>query len=130
LNCPCLSVAGAEICPAVSFYSKGIITLKSGDESGPERKNGRAASWTAGNLLCYIICSYSISARNVEKCGLKRGNEMPANLTPEYKKAEEAFRQAKTVEEKIACLERMLVVIPKHKGTDHMQGDLRSGLAS
>ncbi len=54
---------------------------------------------------------------------------MPANLTPEYKKAEEAFRQAKTVEEKIACLERMLAVIPKHKGTDHMQGDLKKRLS-
>jgi len=55
---------------------------------------------------------------------------MPANLTPEYKKAEEAFRQAATAQEKIACLEHMLRVIPKHKGTDHLQADLKSRLAT
>jgi len=54
---------------------------------------------------------------------------MPANLTPEYRKAEQAFREAKTDDEKTACLERMLAVIPKHKGTDHLQGDLRRRLA-
>ncbi|MFW6161275.1 MAG: GTPase [Planctomycetota bacterium] len=50
---------------------------------------------------------------------------MPANLTPEYRKAEQAFREASTNEEKLAALERMLAVIPKHKGTDHMQADLK-----
>lgn len=54
---------------------------------------------------------------------------MPANLTPEYKKAEEAFRAAKTREEKIAALEHMMAVIPKHKGTDHLQGDLKKRLS-
>lgn len=50
---------------------------------------------------------------------------MPANLTPEYRSAEEEYRQAKDPAEKLACLEKMLSVIPKHKGTDKMQGDLR-----
>jgi len=54
---------------------------------------------------------------------------MPANLTPEYYRAEREYRAARTLEEKIACLETMLRVIPKHKGTDHMQGDLRRKLA-
>lgn len=54
---------------------------------------------------------------------------MPANLTPEYHRAEQAFREARTIEEKVAALEEMLRVIPKHKGTDHMQADLRSRLA-
>jgi ribosome-interacting GTPase 1 len=54
---------------------------------------------------------------------------MPANLTPEYRRAEAAFRAAKTTEEKIECLEEMLRTIPKHKGTDHMQGDLKRRLA-
>lgn len=54
---------------------------------------------------------------------------MPANLTPEYMKAEKAFKSAKTNEEKIACLELMLQVIPKHKGTEHMRGDLRHRLS-
>ena len=54
---------------------------------------------------------------------------MPANLTPEYRKAEEQFRAAVTTEEKIRCLEHMLRVIPKHKGTDHLQADLKGRLA-
>jgi ribosome-interacting GTPase 1 len=54
---------------------------------------------------------------------------MPANLTPAYKEAEARFRAAVTREEKIACLEEMLRVIPKHKGTDKLQADLRSRLS-
>ena len=55
---------------------------------------------------------------------------MPANLTPQYLEAEENFRRAKTTQEKIACLEEMLAVMPKHKGTDHLRADLRTKLAS
>ena len=54
---------------------------------------------------------------------------MPANLTPAYKAAEAKFRAAVTREEKIGALEEMLRVIPKHKGTDKLQADLRSRLS-
>ncbi|MFB0553877.1 MAG: GTPase [Phycisphaerae bacterium] len=54
---------------------------------------------------------------------------MPANLTPEYFKAEKWFRSAVTNEEKILALERMLAVMPKHKGTDHLKADLRRKLS-
>lgn len=54
---------------------------------------------------------------------------MPANLTPEYRTAEQAFKEAATIPEKIAALEHMLAVIPKHKGTEKMQGELRRRLA-
>ncbi len=54
---------------------------------------------------------------------------MPANLTPQYLEAERRFRTAKTVEEKLAALEEMLAVIPKHKGTEHLRGDLKRRLA-
>ncbi|MFW6008751.1 MAG: GTPase, partial [archaeon] len=54
---------------------------------------------------------------------------MPANLTPQYYEAEKAFKNAKTKEEKIAALEEMLAVIPKHKGTDKLQADLRKKLS-
>lgn len=54
---------------------------------------------------------------------------MPANLTPQYLAAEQAFKEAGTIEEKIHCLEEMLRVIPKHKGTDHLQGDLKKRLS-
>ncbi|MFQ6048877.1 MAG: hypothetical protein ACE5K7_05890, partial [Phycisphaerae bacterium] len=50
---------------------------------------------------------------------------MPANLTPEYQRAEQRYRQASTYEEKLAALEQMLRVMPKHKGTDKLQAELR-----
>ncbi|MHC4418290.1 MAG: GTPase [Planctomycetota bacterium] len=54
---------------------------------------------------------------------------MPANLTPEYFKAERWYREATTPDEKILALERMLAVMPKHKGTDHLKADLRRKLS-
>ncbi len=51
---------------------------------------------------------------------------MPANLTPEYKVAEAAFRQARDPKERLACLKDMLRTIPKHKGTDHLQADIKT----
>jgi len=54
---------------------------------------------------------------------------MPANLTPEYFKAEKWYKSATTNEERILALERMLSVMPKHKGTDHLKADLRRKLS-
>jgi ribosome-interacting GTPase 1 len=54
---------------------------------------------------------------------------VPANLTPQYLEAEKNFRNAKSTEEKIACLEEMLAVMPKHKGTDHLRAELRTKMA-
>ena len=54
---------------------------------------------------------------------------MPANLTPIYRSAEAKYKASVTREEKIAALEEMLRVIPKHKGTEHLQADLRSRLS-
>jgi ribosome-interacting GTPase 1 len=54
---------------------------------------------------------------------------MPANLTPEYFEAERNFRLAKSPLEKIAALEEMLAVMPKHKGTDHLRAELRTRIA-
>jgi ribosome-interacting GTPase 1 len=50
---------------------------------------------------------------------------MPANLTPEYKASEAAFRKARDPGERLEWLREMLRVIPKHKGTDHLQGDIK-----
>jgi small GTP-binding protein len=54
---------------------------------------------------------------------------MPANLPPQYHEAEENFRLAKTIPEKIAALEEMLAIMPKHKGTDHLRAKLRARIA-
>ena len=54
---------------------------------------------------------------------------MPANLTPQYLEAELKFKQAKTTPEKIKALEVMMAVIPKHKGTERLRGQLKSRMA-
>ncbi|MFC2021689.1 GTPase [Chloroflexota bacterium] len=54
---------------------------------------------------------------------------MPANLPPQYFEAEKNFRLAKTTPEKIAALEEMLAIMPKHKGTDHLRAELRRRMA-
>jgi ribosome-interacting GTPase 1 len=54
---------------------------------------------------------------------------MPANLTPQYRKAEREYRRAQTAAEQHECLLKMLQLIPKHKGTDKLQADLRSRLS-
>jgi ribosome-interacting GTPase 1 len=50
---------------------------------------------------------------------------MPANLSPEYKAAEAAFRKARDPRERLEGLREMLRTIPKHKGTDHLQADIK-----
>ena len=54
---------------------------------------------------------------------------MPANLTPQYHEAEKRFREATTPAEKATCLEEMLRIIPKHKGTEKMRADMRRRLS-
>jgi len=54
---------------------------------------------------------------------------MPANLTADFIKARQRFREASTPEGKLAALEEMLRTIPKHKGTDHMQADIKRRMA-
>jgi len=51
---------------------------------------------------------------------------MPANLSPEYKRAEQAFRTAREPRERLDCLKEMLRTIPRHKGTEHLQADIKS----
>jgi uncharacterized protein len=54
---------------------------------------------------------------------------MPANLTPQYLAAEQRYKDAATMQEKIEALEDMMAVIPKHKGTEKLQAELRRKLA-
>jgi small GTP-binding protein len=55
---------------------------------------------------------------------------MPANLTPQYMEAEQRFKRAATVSEKMAALEEMMAVIPKHKGTEKLQADLKKKMSA
>jgi ribosome-interacting GTPase 1 len=54
---------------------------------------------------------------------------MPANLPPQYFEAEKRFRSAKEPEEKIAALQAMLAIMPRHKGTDKLHATLRQKIA-
>jgi len=51
---------------------------------------------------------------------------VPANLSPEYKAAEAAFRATREPRERLECLREMLRTIPKHKGTEHLQADIKA----
>jgi uncharacterized protein len=54
---------------------------------------------------------------------------MPTNLPPDYAHAEKRFREAQTTAEKVTCLEEMIRIVPKHKGTDKLRADLRRQLS-
>lgn len=54
---------------------------------------------------------------------------MPANLPPEYHKIEAELRTARTPEEKIDIYERLIAVIPHHKGTDKLIAMYRQKIA-
>lgn len=54
---------------------------------------------------------------------------MPANLPPQYHAAYQKYREAKTLEEKISALKEMYAVMPKHKGTDKLQADIKRKIA-
>jgi ribosome-interacting GTPase 1 len=54
---------------------------------------------------------------------------MTANLSPEYKDAEQRYRKAASHEDRVRALEDMIAWIPKHKGTEKMQADLKTRLA-
>ncbi len=51
---------------------------------------------------------------------------MPANLSPEYKKAEAEFKRAREPRERLRWLREMLRTVPKHKGTEHLQADIKT----
>jgi ribosome-interacting GTPase 1 len=54
---------------------------------------------------------------------------MPANLTPQYFAAEEKFKEAKNAQDKLKALRGMLSAIPKHKGTEKLQADIKRRIA-
>src|SRR5262249_25249467 len=55
---------------------------------------------------------------------------MPANLTPQYMEAEKRFKHAGSLEERVAALEEMMATIPKHKGTEKLQADLKKKMSA
>ncbi len=53
---------------------------------------------------------------------------MPVNASPEYGHAEKEYHLAKTIEEKIEKLKKMLSVAPKHKSSENLIAQLRARL--
>ena len=54
---------------------------------------------------------------------------MPANLPPEFYQKERELKFARTPEEKIAILRELLSLMPKHKGTDKLQAEIRAKIS-
>lgn len=54
---------------------------------------------------------------------------MPANLPPPYLKAEEEFRRATSPADRLEKLREMFRLLPKHKGTEKLQSDLKQKIS-
>ena len=54
---------------------------------------------------------------------------MPTNLPPNYYSIDRRYKTATSDTEKITCLEEMMSIIPKHKGTDKIRADIRKRLS-
>jgi ribosome-interacting GTPase 1 len=54
------------------------------------------------------------------------GRRVPTNVSAEYKKAKAAFQQARDPADRLACLKEMLRTLPKHKGTEHLQAEIKT----
>jgi len=54
---------------------------------------------------------------------------MPANLPPQYLKAEEDFRRATAPADRLEALRELFRLLPKHKGTEKLQSDLKTKMS-
>ena len=54
---------------------------------------------------------------------------MPMNAPQEYYELEERYSKERDLEEKERILKRMMVILPKHKGTDREFGSLKRRLS-
>jgi len=54
---------------------------------------------------------------------------MSANLPPQFYTISAKLKEVKTPEEKISILEELLAIVPKHKGTEKVQKDIKTKIA-
>ncbi len=54
---------------------------------------------------------------------------MPANLPPQYYDLEREFRAEKDPREKLRLAQELLAIMPKHKGTDKLQADMKAKIS-
>jgi ribosome-interacting GTPase 1 len=54
---------------------------------------------------------------------------MAVNLTPQYLEAEAEYKKAQTAEERLACLQKMWQLVPKHKASEKLQAELKTKIS-
>lgn len=54
---------------------------------------------------------------------------MPANLPPQYYELEREFKKEKDPHEKLRLAKELLAMMPKHKGTDKLQADMKAKIS-
>ncbi len=54
---------------------------------------------------------------------------MPANLPPQYYELERQFRAEKDAAEKLRMAQELLAMMPKHKGTDKLQAEMKAKIS-
>lgn len=54
---------------------------------------------------------------------------MPANLPPQYYELEREFKKETDPQEKLRLAKELLAIMPKHKGTDKLQADLKAKIS-
>ena len=54
---------------------------------------------------------------------------MPANLPPQYYELEREFKKEKDPHERLRLAKELLAIMPKHKGTDKLQADLKAKIS-
>lgn len=54
---------------------------------------------------------------------------MPANLPPQYYELEREYKAERDTREKLRLAQELLRMMPKHKGTDKLQADMKSKIA-
>jgi uncharacterized protein len=54
---------------------------------------------------------------------------MPVNPGVHYLRAKDEYEEATTDETKLVCLQKMLSLVPKHKGSEHLQKEIKTKIA-
>lgn len=54
---------------------------------------------------------------------------MPANLPPQYYELEREYKKERDPREKLRLAQELLAIMPKHKGTEKLQGDLKAKIS-
>jgi len=54
---------------------------------------------------------------------------MPANLPPQYYELERQFNKESDISEKLRLAKELLALMPKHKGTDKLQAEMKAKIS-